>query len=115
MLNDTLTEVDCDRYAEVICMILKTRTQSFQYRREFDAIKDLKEYLGPYLTKEHHKGSYRTIRDHTGPYGTIRDPMGPYWTKWHHIGTIGTIRDQIGPYGTIRDHVGTYVNIMGMI
>ena len=90
----------------------KTRTQSFQYRREFDAIKDLKEHWGPNLTKEHHKGSYRTIRDHTGAFGAILDQMAPYRNNWDYKGPNRTIRDHKGSCGNICDHNGNDLTII---
>ena len=70
----------------------ETRTQSFQYRRDFDAFKDFIEHYWSLKVKR----AKQTIRDHTGPNGNIQDHTGPYMT----------IQDHTGPYGTIQDHTG---------
>ena len=60
-----------------------TRTQSFQYRRDFDISKDLIEHCWSLKVKraiqiiKDHMRPYGTIRGHTGPKGTIGDHMDP--------------------------------------
>ena len=57
--------------------IMVTRTQNFQYRRDFDALKDWKE----------HKGSLKVKR-------------AIYWTIWEHPGLFRTILNHKGLYRT---------------
>ena len=93
---------------------IKTRTQSFQYRRDFDTFKDFIEHYWSLKVKR----AVQTIRYHAGPYRTIRDHTGPYRTKWDHTmryKTIQTIQDNTGPYGTIWDQTGPYGTIFSQL
>ena len=64
----------------------KTRTQSFQYRRDFGTFRDFIKhywglkvipYMGPSFNIEDQTGQYGTIWDQNGPYGTVGDHRGP--------------------------------------
>ena len=83
-------------------LFLTTRTQSFQYRRDFDTLKDFIEHYWSLTVKRQygtildHMGPYETLQGHTGPNGTIRNHKGPKWT----------IGPPTGPYRTLLDHTG---------
>ena len=79
-------------------LCVQTRTQSFQYRRDFDTFQGLRTLL--------ELKSQKGYTDYTGPYGTIRDHKGPYGTIRDHTGPYRNTRDYTGPKGTIRNHKG---------
>ena len=57
----------------------ETRTQSFQYRQDSNAFKDIMD--GHYGSlKVNIKRAIQTLRDYMQPYWTLQDNIGPYRT-----------------------------------
>ena len=59
----------CQSGTNFVCNVFQTRTQSFQYRRDFNAFKDLMELYG----NRHIQGNTEYIQDNTWLYSLIQE------------------------------------------
>ena len=106
---------------------LKTRTQSFQYRQDFNALKEFKEHYGNqyiqgYTVFTGMYAAFWTIKEHTGQCAAIQfdkglnrtinnnmftcDYLGRYRTTQDIKIQNRKIYDYTGLYKTIKDYTG---------
>ena len=88
--------------------------QSFQYRQDFNAFKELMELFGNRDIQGH--TDFWTIRGHSGQYMAILLNTGLYSTKLYrtvqdYTGKYITIKDFTLLYWTIKDNIGLYRTI----